>query len=349
MNELKVKKSELKTSVQEITQVFSESLKKWREEEPRKDKGEKLFYCPICSHTMTETYYIFKKYGRPKCPMCNIEMADFDRNRFRELRQKLADEALPIVPRVVEALLEVVAVHGFTDPLLVRIDGGELRIKPDLTPNEFRYNASAKRLEAFYYYYDAPQHVESLKALIKAALRLGLGILVRIYPDHKKMPLPYDNLPISYDVFNGYEIKINARGCRFLAEVVLADDAGFLPERLRKVLRDFAYAYAPHLHITAIICRRSEEVSITLIHDSDAVYDACVRACAHAARSWLSWVDAIDAVDVCRRECRSAVNELIKQDVKAGVRRLRDLLGSAGIAHVVDVKTDIGAVVRLWP
>jgi len=136
--------------------------------------------------------------------------AELDRNRFRELRQRLTDEALSIAPHVVEALLKVVETHGFTDPLVVEIDKGELRFKPDLTPNDFRYNASTKRLEAFYYYYDTPQHVESLKALIKAAWRLGLGILVRIEPHHKKMPIPYDNLPAYYDVFNGHEIKMTA-------------------------------------------------------------------------------------------------------------------------------------------
>jgi transposase-like protein len=209
--ELKIKKPELKTSVQEITKVFSESLQKWRDEEPQRDKGEKLFYCPVCSETRSLTNYRLKKYGRPKCFKCDgIEMKEYDAQRFRELRQRLADETLPKVPQVVETLLGVVSVHGFTDPLVVRIDGSELYIKPDLTPNNFRYNASTKRLEAFYYYYDAPQHMESLKALIKAAWRLGLGILVYIEPSHKRMPLPYDNLPANYDIFNGHEIKMSA-------------------------------------------------------------------------------------------------------------------------------------------
>jgi len=209
--ELKIKKPELKTSVQEITKVFSESLQKWRDEEPRRDKGEKLFYCPVCSETRSLTNYRLKKYGRPKCFKCDgIEMKEYDAQRFRELRQRLADEALSIAPRVVEALLEVVTAHGFTDPLLVAIDGGELRLKPDLTPNEFRCNASTRRLEAFYYYYDTPQHTESLKVLIKKAWELGIGILVHIEPSHMRMPLPYNNLPASRDIFNGVEIKMTA-------------------------------------------------------------------------------------------------------------------------------------------
>ncbi len=138
------------------------------------------------------------------------------------------------------------------------------------------------------------------------------------------------------------------QGCRFLHDVVLADGAGFLEEGLRRVLRDFAYAYRPRLHVAAIICRRGGEVTITLTHDSDAVYEACMRACAHAARAWLGWVNAIDAVDACRRECRTAADELVRQDVEAGVRRLRDLLKSAGIAHKVEM-TDIGAVVTVAP
>jgi hypothetical protein len=207
---IKINRADVFASAQEIVKVFSESLKKWREEEPQKEKGEKLFYCPVCTRTASVTYYRLKKYGKPKCLTCETEMEEYDRQQFRKLRQKLADEALPKVPQVVEALLEVVTIHGFTDPLLVEINGSELRIKPDLTPNDFRYDAAAKRLEAFYYYYDTQKHVESLKALIKAAWKLGLGILVRIEPRHKKMPLPYDNLPAHYDIFNGHEIKMSA-------------------------------------------------------------------------------------------------------------------------------------------
>jgi hypothetical protein len=152
------------------------------------------------------------------------------------------------------------------------------------------------------------------------------------------------------------------KGCRFLPEVLFKEADGLLPESLRGVLRDFAYAYMPRLHIVAFICRRGGgEVTITLMYDSDAVYDVCLSACARAARAWFSWVDAIDAVDdaieavvdaidavdVCRRECRTAADELVKQDVEAGVRMLRDLLKRAGITHKVEAKTDGGAVLRL--
>jgi hypothetical protein len=141
-----------------------------------------------------------------------------------------------------------------------------------------------------------------------------------------------------------WEIK----GCRFLSEVLFKEADGLLPENLRGVLRDFAYAYMPRLRIVAFICRRGGgEVTITLTYDSDAVYDTCLSACARAARAWFSWVDAIDAVDVCRRECRTAADELVKQDVEAGVRLLRDLLKSAGITHKVEAKSDGGAVLRL--
>ena len=58
ITELEIKKSELKP--QEITKVFSESLQKWRDEEPLKDKGEKLFYCPVCTrsfNSLLEMHY----------------------------------------------------------------------------------------------------------------------------------------------------------------------------------------------------------------------------------------------------------------------------------------------------
>jgi hypothetical protein len=180
-------------------------------------RGDKLFYCPTCSRTAAETYYMVKKYGRPKCWACDgIEMVDFDKKRFRELRQRLADEALPIVPRVAEALLEVVKTHGFTDPLIIEIYDQMLYIFPDITPNEFRYDASTKRFEAYYHYYDTPQHVESFKALIKAAWKLGLGILVHINTNNMLKPLPYDNLPAVRPTkyFGGIEIKMAAEELR---------------------------------------------------------------------------------------------------------------------------------------
>jgi hypothetical protein len=106
--------------------------------------------------------------------------------------------------------LKVAEIHGILDGAEAVIDREMLHIRPDYTPNEFRYDPSARRLEAFYYYYDLPQHVESLKELIKAAWRLGLGILVHIYPGHMRMLLPYDFLPVRRDVFNGFEIKMSA-------------------------------------------------------------------------------------------------------------------------------------------
>jgi hypothetical protein len=154
------------------------------------------------------------------------------------------------------------------------------------------------------------------------------------------------------------DISNMMRGCKFLTDVVLADGAGFLPEEgLRRVLREFAYAYMPRLHIAAIICRRGGgEVTVTLTYDSDSVYNACLHACVRAMRDagnrlqfsclQFSWVDAIDVVDVCRRECRGAANELIKQDVEAGVRLLRDLLKRVGVAHRVEM-SDVGAVVTV--
>jgi hypothetical protein len=141
-------------------------------------------------------------------------------------------------------------------------------------------------------------------------------------------------------------MKQEIKGCRFLTEVVL--DGGFLPGGLYSVLKDFLYVYRPRVHVAAVVCWRGGEVTVTLTHDSDAIYDACLGACARAVRARLSWVDAVDALDACRRECRGAVDELIKQDVETGVRLLSDLLKSAGVAHEVEAKTDIGAVLRIW-
>jgi hypothetical protein len=135
-----------------------------------------------------------------------------------------------------------------------------------------------------------------------------------------------------------------AKWCKFLLEVVLRDDS--LSETLRRVLKDFVYAYMPHLRIAAVVCQRGGVVTVTLIHDSDAAYEACLRTCTRAARGW---VNAIDVLDTCRRECRSAADDLARQDVENGVKLLRDLLKSAGISHKVEKKTDRGAVLTIAP
>ena len=195
-------------AVSKIAEKALAELARWEEEKPRKDRDEKLFYCPVCSYTATVTYYMLKKYGKPKCPACDVEMAEFDEVKFRELRRRLAEEGRKILPRAVEALMEVAKVHGVVggEPE-VKVEGPVVAVRPDHTPNEFRYNASKRRLEAFYYYYDMVEHERSLKALAAAARRLGLGLYAAIYPDHAKMPMP---LPYSYDAFKGLVIEMDA-------------------------------------------------------------------------------------------------------------------------------------------
>ncbi len=215
--ELAIKKSELKPSgLEKITQVFSESLKRWREEEPFRLEGEMLFYCPACSFTIAESHSMVKRYGRPRCLACGVEMVDFDEGQFKELRQRLADEALSIASRAVEALLEVVEAHG-GDILFVEVYDQMLYMRPDYALNEFRYDAGAKRFEAYYHYYSTPGHVMSLKTLIEKAWELNFGILVQIHPGYMTMPLPYGYLPAvqpKHGFFNGVEIKMTAEELR---------------------------------------------------------------------------------------------------------------------------------------
>ncbi len=213
--EFTIKKSELKTSGK-IIQVFSESLKKWREEEPFKLEGDELFYCPACSYVATESRRIVERYGHPRCWACGgIKMVEFDERRFKELRQKLADETFRILPRVVEALLEVAEAHEFGDLLFVEIYDQMLCVYPGVM-NAFRYDAGARRFEAYFHRYDAPRHFEALKTLIKKALELNLGVLIQINPTYMKMSLPY-GLPAvrpKDSIFSGVEIRMTSEELR---------------------------------------------------------------------------------------------------------------------------------------
>ena len=130
---------------------------------------------------------------------------------------------------------------------------------------------------------------------------------------------------------------------------VLTDGSGFLPDGLRETLKEFVYMYRPqvHLNVAAFVCRRGGEVTVSLIYNDETVFDACLRACVGAARAMR--VNAVDAVDACRRECRGAVDELIRQDVDAGIKMLKDLLERANFAYRVEAKTDSGAVVKVRP
>jgi hypothetical protein len=180
-------------------------LARWEEEKPEKDRDEKLFYCPVCSYAVAETYYRLKKYGRPKCPTCDVEMIDFDESKFRELRRRLAEEARKILPDVVKALIEVAKAHGVVGEPEVRAEGPVVAVRPDRTPNEFRYNASLKRLEAFYYYFDMVGHERSLRMLAEAAWRLNLGMRAAICKDHAKLPIPFPY----YHMFSEFIIDLN--------------------------------------------------------------------------------------------------------------------------------------------
>jgi predicted RNA-binding Zn-ribbon protein involved in translation (DUF1610 family) len=124
-------------------------LARGEEEKLHKERDEKLFYCPVCSYAVAETYYKLKKYGRPRCPTCGVEMIDFDESKFRELRRRLAEEARKILPDAVKALTEVAKAHGAVGEPEVKAEGPVIAVKPDRTPNEFRYDASKRRLEAF--------------------------------------------------------------------------------------------------------------------------------------------------------------------------------------------------------
>jgi hypothetical protein len=191
--------------VSRIVEKALEELARWEEERPRKDRDEKLLYCPVCSYAVAETYYRLKKYGRPKCPTCDVEMIDFDESKFRELRRRLAEEARKILPDVVKALIEVAKAHGVVGEPEVRAEGPVVAVRPDRTPNEFRYNASLKRLEAFYYYYDTVEHERSLRMLAEAAWRLNLGMRVAICKDHAKLHIPFPY----YHMFGELIIDLN--------------------------------------------------------------------------------------------------------------------------------------------
>jgi hypothetical protein len=66
------------------------------------------------------------------------------------------------------------------------------------------------QFEAYFHRYDAPRHVEALKALVEKAFELGLGIFVQI--NNMKVPLPYDGLPAAKSgrFFYGVEIMMSA-------------------------------------------------------------------------------------------------------------------------------------------
>jgi hypothetical protein len=137
------------------------------------------------------------------------------------------------------------------------------------------------------------------------------------------------------------------RGCKLLEEV-LNDGGGFLPDGLRKTLKDFVYMYRPRtrLNVAVFVCRQGGgEVTLSLVYDSEAVFYECLEACVGAARRMQA--NVIDAVDLCQAECRGAVDKVVKQDVKFGVEVLWWVLRQDGYRVKTETRSDNGATLTV--
>jgi hypothetical protein len=157
----------------------------WEAHRPAASRGQALFFCPVCTRLEEATQYKAKKYGAPKCPIHLADMVKFDEEQFRTRRGELAgllrgrlDAVLEIFERAAEAYTPVPQIQWRLE------GGGELVVKPDVDPTEFRYVPAADAIVAFFYRYS----VDADRVLEEEARRLGVKYYAEVMPNGPAPP-----------------------------------------------------------------------------------------------------------------------------------------------------------------
>jgi hypothetical protein len=168
-----------------VKEEFLKAVEAWESEELRIPKGYVAYFCPICTRVEEASK---GRRSVPTCPVHQVVMSrlsEADWRRRKELagllRRRL-DGVLELFWRAAEAYAAVPEVSWRLE------DGGELVVKPDIDPGEFRYNPAFDRIEAVLYYYSP----EVDKMLERGARKLRVKYYAEAAPHHTNgAPLGY--------------------------------------------------------------------------------------------------------------------------------------------------------------
>ncbi len=169
----------------QIVEEVLKELARWAKEKPQKEKGYVLFYCPSCTRTYSVSRSTVKRWlGPPECLRCKVVMVRYDEERFGKRRQKLAEKAKRVLPRLIEIFVKAAEIYTKWPSTKWRLEDGRITFKPSNDPTEFVYDFAQDTVHALFFYFDLPQYREAADYLATEIKRMGLRVLLDIYPPH---------------------------------------------------------------------------------------------------------------------------------------------------------------------
>jgi hypothetical protein len=156
------------TKIITLREEVLKAVEAWASEEVRVSRGYVAYFCPMCARVEEVSR---SSRGFPRCPVHQMNMMRFDEGLFRERRAVMAALLRKRLDAVLELFWKAVDAYTPVPEVKWRLEsGGELVVKPDIDPTEFRYVPAEDALEAFFYRYSP----EADRILEEGARGLGL-------------------------------------------------------------------------------------------------------------------------------------------------------------------------------
>jgi competence CoiA-like predicted nuclease len=172
-------------STQQIVEEVLKELARWAEGKPQKEKGRILFYCPSCTRTYSASRSTARRWlVPPGCLKCGVMVVKYDEEKFSKRRQELAEKAKRILPRLIEIFVKAAEIYTKWPSPSWRLEDGHFTFKPSNDPTEFVYDFAYDVIHLLFFYFDLPQYREAADYLVAEIKRMGLRVLLDIYPPH---------------------------------------------------------------------------------------------------------------------------------------------------------------------
>jgi transposase-like protein len=175
---------ELTNEKQQIVEEVLKELARWAKEKPRREKGYVLFYCPSCTRTYSVSRSTARRRGPPGCLRCGVVMVRYDEEGFGKRRQELAEKTKRVLPRLIEIFVKAAEIYTRWPSPSWRLEDGRFTFKPSNDPTEFVYDFAQDAVHMLFFYFDLPQYREAADYLTAELRRMGLRVLLDIYPPH---------------------------------------------------------------------------------------------------------------------------------------------------------------------
>jgi hypothetical protein len=174
--------------VNQLVEEVLKELARWAEERPRRERSRILFYCPSCTRTYSASRSTVRRRGPPECLRCKVIMVKYDEG-FGKRRRELAEKARRLLPKLIEIFVKAAEIYTRWPSPKWRLGDGYVVFKPGNDPTEFVYDFAQDVVHLLFFYFDLPQYREAADYLITEIKRMGLRVLLDIYPPHADLSL----------------------------------------------------------------------------------------------------------------------------------------------------------------